>query len=376
MKAIAPSLSVRLWGRFFQFAAGACERLADLESRLVADQIAQKTVRQPVFIAGVARSGSTVLLEALASCPEFASKRYCDFPPVWFPFWWTQLRKSLPMPPAQPEERAHGDRIEVTPESPEAFDEPLWMHFFPDRHDPRVDQRLSADFRHPRFETFYDLHIRKLLVARERPRYLCKGNYNLARLPYLRRLFPDARFVVPVRAPLMHVASLLKQHRLFTRLSAQSPSVAAHLARTGHFEFGPGRRAECAGDPAEAARIEADFAGGDAVSGYARQWAMSYAAIAEHLEQDPGLASATLLVRYEDLCAEPVDSLRRLADHCALSAQSAGALIESWASRLQAPDYYQADFTDDQRASIARQCSATVERLNVLHRCQANKAQD
>jgi hypothetical protein len=358
-----PSLSLRAGGWLMHVASGLCESLARLESRVAADAIAPIKVRQPVFVAGLARSGSTILLEALASCPPFASLRYCDYPPVWFPYWWSQLRARLPLPAATPEERAHGDGIVVTPESPEAFDEVFWMHFFPDRHMPSVDQRLAADTENPRFADFYRLQIRKLLAARGKPRYLCKGNYNLARLPYLLKLFPDARFVVPIRAPEGHVASLIKQHRLFAQLGAQSPSVAAHLARTGHFEFGPQRRAECAGDPAEAARIEADFATDCDVSGYARQWAMSYGALAEALASDAQLAQATLLLRFEDLCREPVESLQRLARHVDLNVADESALIAHWAPRLRMPDYYSTTFSAEEQTLIARHCAAAAARF-------------
>lgn len=331
----APSAGQRFaaWG--FARAREACARLAALETRVVADAIAPVVVRHPVFIAGLARSGSTILLEALASLRVFASLRYCDFPPVWFPYWWESLRRRLPLPPPAPRQRAHGDGIEVTPESPEAFDEIFWMHFFAPRHVSTHDQRLDASHADVRFDAFYRDHIRKVLAVRGRERYLCKGNYNLARLPYLHALFPDARFVVPIRAPAAHVASLRSQHRRFAALAQRAPGLANHLARSGHFEFGPQRRAECVGDPEAARRIEAAFAAGDDVDGYARQWAMSYGALADTLGRDPALAAATCIVRHEDLCRDPDAELRRIAQHCLLAPDAERALVATWVPRLR-----------------------------------------
>jgi hypothetical protein len=340
-----------------------CERLARLESRLAASAIAQVSIRQPVFIAGVARSGSTILLEALASGDEFASLRYCDYPPVWFPWWWPALRSRLPLPRAAPRERAHADGIEVTPESPEAFDEVFWMHFFAQRHAAGVDQRLGATTQHPRFEHFYRLQIRKVLAARARSRYLCKGNYNLARMAYLHALFPDARFVVPIRSPETHVASLCRQHQRFMQLAASAPGVGAYLARSGHFEFGPQRSVECVGDPGEAEGVRADFAAGDDVSGYARQWAMSYGALAESLAQDPALSAATLLVRYEDVCRAPAATLRRLAAHCALGPDESCKLVARWEARLRAPDYYRPGLQAHERARVLDLVATTAQRF-------------
>ena len=321
------------WG--FALARGACERLAALETSVVGDAIAAVTVSRPVFIAGLARSGSTILLEALAQARAFASLRYCDYPPVWFPYWWESLRRQLPLPDQVPQPRAHGDGIAVTPESPEAFDEVFWMHFFAQRHDPRRDQRLDASDANPRFDAFYRAQIRKVLAIRGRERYLCKGNYNLARLPYLHSLFPDARFVVPVRAPESHVASLRGQHLRFSELARRAPGIGSYLARSGHFEFGPQRRAECVGDIEQAAQVETAFAAGDDIEAYARQWAMSYGALATMLEGAPSLAAATCIVRHEDLCASPHAALQRLARHCELDDADEARLVSDWAPRLQ-----------------------------------------
>ncbi len=359
----APTLPQRLLGAAFAAAPGLCARVARLETRIAAEALAGRRIEAPVFIAGLARSGSTVLLEALYSTGAFASARYADYPPVWWPWWWQQLRRRLPQASAPAQERAHRDRLQVTVESPEAFDEIFWMHFFPRRHDPALDQRLDAATRNPVFEAFYPDHIRKCLAAQERPRYLCKGNYNLGRLPYLRRLFPDARFLIPVREPLAHVASLLKQHELFTRLAAQHPSVPRHLARTGHFEFGPQRRVEHLGDAALAQAAAEDFAAGRDALGYARQWAISYGAMLDALEADPGLRAACRIVSYETLCAAPAATLDRIAEHCRLDPAARAALIADWAPRLAAPDYYAPAFDADTAEALARICAPVRSRL-------------
>jgi hypothetical protein len=81
----------------------------------------------------------------------------------------------------QPAERSHGDGIAVTSESPEAFEEPLWMAFFEGQHDPSASAVLDRRARCPAFERFYRDHIRKLLAVRGGRRYVAKGNYNLTR---------------------------------------------------------------------------------------------------------------------------------------------------------------------------------------------------
>jgi hypothetical protein len=218
---------------------GAMRRLGNLESRVLGREIASLRIERPVYVCGLARAGSTLLLEALAGAPGFTAHHYSDYPLLWTPYWWNWLRERLPLPTHAPVERAHRDRLAVTAMSPEAFEEVLWMHFFPERHDPATNQVLDAASTNAAFDAFYAAHIRKLLAVRRARRYVAKGNYNLTRIGYLRRLFPDARFVIAVREPAAHIASLVKQDRLFTSLANADKAVATHLSRTGHFEFGP-----------------------------------------------------------------------------------------------------------------------------------------
>src|SRR3546814_16218138 len=87
----------------------------------------------------------------------------------------------------------------VTSESPEAFEEMVWMAFFGDIHNPSRSNVLHAGTSNRRFEVFYRNHIRKLLLISDAERYLATGNYNVTRLEYLQSLFPAACFLVPFR---------------------------------------------------------------------------------------------------------------------------------------------------------------------------------
>ena len=207
-------------------------RLGNLETRLLRDEIEGIEIDRPIFIAGLARSGSTILLECLAEHPDAATHRYRDYPGVMAPIAWSRLTDRLLAGREVRAERAHADGIEVTPESPEAIEEMIWMAFFEGLHDPSRSSVLDETTANPAFAAFYREHVRKLLWLRAGRRYVSKGNYNLTRLAYLQQLFPDARFVVPVREPLWHVASLMKQHALFCAAEERHPGGAAlHAAR-------------------------------------------------------------------------------------------------------------------------------------------------
>src|SRR3546814_12563391 len=65
-----------------------------------------------------------------------------DLPFVFTPIFWNSFLARLPERRSAPAERAHGDGIVVTADSPEAFEEELWMAFFGQLHDPhRSEER-------------------------------------------------------------------------------------------------------------------------------------------------------------------------------------------------------------------------------------------
>lgn len=328
------------------------------ESRFFADDLEPINIDRPIYVTGLARGGTTILLEALASVPGIATHRYRDFPLVLAPLLWDRLFARMSSSHVAEAERAHGDGIMVTPDSPEAMEEVVWMAFFDHLHAVGRSHVLDADAANPKFDQFYRDHIRKMLLARGGARYVAKGNYNVTRLDYLLHLFPDARFVVPVRAPEGHIASLVKQHALFNKYCADNLRARRHLRRVGHFEFGPDRMAINTGEDGVAAEIEGLWAAGEEVRGWAQYWHSIHDFLLARLDANPALRAATLLVRYEDLCASPGETLRTLASHCGLD-DPRGAL-SSFAAGIHAPSYYRPDFSDQDREIIRRQTETTA----------------
>lgn len=322
--------------------------LGNWETRLLKEQIDGVEIDRPVYIAGLARSGSTILLELLAKHPDLATHRYRDFPMVLTPWAWNWFVERAGGKDHVATERAHKDRIKVTPESPEAFEEVLWMAFFPDLHDLSQSAVLDADTNNPEFEAFYRDHIRKLLALRGAARYLAKGNYNVTRIGYLKKQFPDARFIVPVRDPIWHIASLIKQHRLFAAAEAEDQRVLDHMRRSGHFEFGLDRRPINVDGNGSALTIERLWRNGDEAAGWAEHWAAVYGHVAEVLE-DPELAEAITVVRYEDLCEDPGGTLGAILEHCDL--EDVG-LVGAARDSISPPGYYEPSFTEEERAAI------------------------
>jgi hypothetical protein len=310
--------------------------LGRLEAQLLAHELRGIGIIRPVFVCGLARSGSTLLHEILAAQPGVATHRVKDYPLVYTPCWWR--RASAGRRPAAARERAHGDRVLITSDSPEALEEMVWMAFFPRCHDPAVSNVLGAQERHPAFEAFYRTHIRKLLLAEGASRYVAKANYHVARLAYLLRLFPDARFVVPVRDPLTHVGSLMRQHQRFAAGERRHPRALAYMRRAGHFEFGLDRRPMNLGDDERVRQVQQTWAGGEEVRGWGRYWALVHDYLAGVLGADSAVRSAALVVRYEELCDRPEDVIRAVFRHCGLAGVE--QCLQAFAGRIARPDYY------------------------------------
>ncbi|MFB6264259.1 MAG: sulfotransferase [Bradymonadaceae bacterium] len=335
--------------------------LGRMETRLLAGRLEDVEVRRPVWIAGLARAGSTVLLRIFADLDEVATHRYRDFPFLHIPKLWHETVRRQTDGAAEPNERAHGDRIEVTPDSPEAMEEPLWMDFFEGLHDPESSNVLEADDADPDFDAFFRNHIRKLLLARGGSRYVAKANYNVTRLAYLARAFDDARFVVPVRRPSAHVASSVKQHRLFCEQLDADDREVEHLERVGHYEFGPPRTPIHTGDDEAIAAVRRDWREGREVSGWARYWGAVYRYLAELFDGDPDVRRAVLVVRYEDLCDRSSSVLRDLLDHAGF--EPGASFVDRHAGNLSRPDYYDSDLSREDRERIAERTEDVARRF-------------
>lgn len=212
--------------------------LSGLEDRLLACQLPPAEIQRPVFITALPRAGTTLLLELCVASGAFATHHYRDMPLVLCPWLWARFSALLRGGDTR-RERAHGDGMLIDVDSPEAFEEILWKGFWPSRYrEDHISPWGTADY--PDFQRFLQAHIRKLIHLRGGPprRYISKNNLNIARIAYLRRLFPDARIVVPFREPLQHAASLQRQHLRFLEMHQQSPFARRYMADIGHFDFG------------------------------------------------------------------------------------------------------------------------------------------
>lgn len=320
------------------------------ESKYLQYDICNIEVKKPLYITGLARAGSTILLETLNDHPDMVSFQYRDYPFIHFAAFWDIIRK--PIPPVKKKiERGHRDRIMINNQSPEALEEILWMSFFDHLHDVKQSNILTDSANNKDFESFYDESIRKLLFFRKARRYLCKNNANIGRLKYIYSLYPDAKFIIPIRRPEEHVFSLIKQHRLITAEQEASPRALRYMQRHGHHEFGQDFRPLNFDDNETTADILADWEIGDLIHAYSTYWAETYGYLHKTLQANPALRSSCMIIRYDDLCAAPESTLAALLDFCDLD-EGAQDIIKAWSDKISPPTYYKNDFTNEEKKHL------------------------
>ncbi|HYL27904.1 MAG TPA: sulfotransferase [Candidatus Nitrosotalea sp.] len=339
--------------------------LGNLESAMLARRIAAKTVDRPVYICGLPRAGTTITLQMLAEHPDVVTHKYADFLMPYTPYAWNKIFPKIPVDAMRkPVPRIHRDRIDVTRDSAEMGEEILWEHFFPHIHSEANYSVLDGSISNPAFERFYNEHLRKLAIVRGRDRYVSKAILCVLRMQYLRKIFPDARFLLYVRNPIDHIASITKQDRIWAELEKSDPRQIEIIELTGHHEFGTRQVMANVGDPQELHEIRRLFDEGHWAESRGRYWAYVYGFIVKQIESDPELARRVLIVRYEDLCSDSLATIDRILAHTELDAPSFADSRTKYGEKLSFPDYYKPKFEPQVLEAIVAATSDVAKHFN------------
>ncbi len=223
-----------------------------------------------VFITGLPRSGTTIILNYLYNTSQFASLTYNDMPFVLSPNIWSvcssKIRKeriSL--------ERAHNDGIKYNFFSPEAFEEVFWNTF------PR-DQYIKQ----------FEKYVQLILHKNKKKRYLSKNNYNFSRIKKIHNIFPKASFLFIFRDPLQTSFSLLKLHKRFIKIQKNDIFTRNYMNWLGHYEFGLDHK------PWSSPKSYKKF---DSINYWLEQWYFFYSKALEEY----GKKKHVIFVNYENL---------------------------------------------------------------------------
>ena len=202
-----------------------------------------RVIDQPLYVMGLARSGTTVVLEILEKTGAFHSTTYRDMPFVLCPnFWQGLIRRSRLNPRLAT--RAHGDGIVIGLDSPESFEEVFWRTTSEIRPGPDLAYLSPNEETLDDFAAYRQLSVLSGLSSNlkesqgsHKMRYLSKNNNNVMRLNALSSQ-PSAQLVLVIRDPLATAWSLYRQHQRFIQLQTDHAFVMAYMRWLAHHEFG------------------------------------------------------------------------------------------------------------------------------------------
>ena len=191
---------------------------------------------EKVFILGLARSGTTALLNKLYSSGEFSSFLYKHMPFILAPELANLYSKFVHE--NEEIERYHKDKIKINNKSPECLDEPFWLKALSSMYkEETIDQVCISK----EIIDSYNYLLYRFCKMQKKEKIIIKNNNNLVRLNSLVDSLPNSTFIILFREPLQQSYSMLQQHLNFLKLRKTDPFIEEYMNFLGHYEFG-----ECA----------------------------------------------------------------------------------------------------------------------------------
>lgn len=203
--------------------------------------VKKKSIDNPVFLSGLARSGTTIVTDILNNTQRFSSFLYQDMPFYKTPILWNYLKKFFFQKEIKKIRREHGDNIFYNFHSPDAFEELIWSNHIEDYED-NFASVLSSDYSNENLINDLKKSMQKIIFLRGQNRYLSKGNYNLFRINFLTKEFQNAKFIILVRDPFQTALSLKKIDERFSAFGRTDKKFDKILNSLCHFEFGNNKK--------------------------------------------------------------------------------------------------------------------------------------
>jgi len=214
-----------------------CEISFDIEQTLQSKNRLFINDNKHVFIAGLARAGTTILMRRFYSSNQFCSITYNDMPFTLMPNLWSRIT-SISYKQSNKSERAHGDGLLIDYNSPEALEEVFWRVFSGKQYikSTKLVPMSAEDDVIEKFRMYVNTILSK--SDNNHQCYLSKNNNNILRLESIRKAFPKALIIIPYRDPLQQANSLLRIHNRFIELHKKDRFVRQYMQWLVHHEFG------------------------------------------------------------------------------------------------------------------------------------------
>ncbi len=263
------------------------EMCFDLEQAIYSSKSETVDNSHHVFVAGLARAGTTILMREIFQARVFHSLTYRDMPFILSTNLW-RIFSQYSMKNMELQRRAHDDGLLVNFDSPEALDEVFWRVFAGERY-------ISSDGLLPMTATDREIilfrkYVASLLRNTNATRYLSKNTNNILRLSSITRAFPNSTILVPFRNPIQQAYSLLRQHKRFLVIHSQDNFALKYMNWLVHHEFGENHRRFLVGNRVDHVYTQLN------INYWILLWINVYGFLKENLPRN------ALLVCYEKLC--------------------------------------------------------------------------
>ncbi|MBS3794143.1 MAG: sulfotransferase [Candidatus Thorarchaeota archaeon] len=337
------------------------DALHGLESRYLNSKLNKTRIEKPIYVVGLARAGTTITTQMLGEHNKIATHTYLNMPMPYLPYWFRRLVSNTSIM-TKPTERLHKDGLMVTRDSSEAVEEIFWQRYFQETLEENESSIINHNGDNTKFERFYMSHIKKLLLSHGASRYACKNNYNVARMKYIQSLFSDAKFVILVRNPFSHIASLVKQDMVLERLKHENPFLQDWTKIIGHRDLGSWKICINLDDGDTVKSIRKLWSeNGTYVKGWALYWSYIYRHIHNRLQNDEKLNRNSLVVNYEALCKSPKHMIDGIFKHIEINDRDFRRVREDYAELLHEPGYYSVEFSHGEKKDIIEATSSTAK---------------
>ena len=234
-----------------------------------------------IFITGLPRSGTTSLLNFFYSTSEYASFTYSDMPFILAPNLFSKFSRNKKI---KKKERIHNDGILYDQNSPDSFDEVLFL-------------TLNDNDAMNNYTNLISLILRKYT----KNKYLSKNNNNYKRIKEILVKFPKSSILIPYRNPLQHANSLISQHLMFSEKQKSDYFILQYMNLLGHFEFGNNHKSWF--KPVE-------YNNFNEINYWIEQWYLFYTYLRNDLSSKN---SNVFFINYENLCRDN-SSKKKLLD--------------------------------------------------------------
>jgi len=247
-----------------------------------------------IFITGLARAGTTALLESLDSTNKFASFRYKYMPFILSPKLSYFYSRYLNNADTKKVERMHADGLEIGPDSPECLDEPFWIHTIYKNHG--FDNRLQPHSIKTNILNSYAYLLNSFSSIEKKSGMIVKNNNSHLRILSLAGFFKNSKFLIVFRSPIAHAKSLLSLHKRLIKIQKDDGYVLEYMNLLGHWEFGKGVKPFIYNEKQDDIYSYKNTS----INYWLKQWIYTYEWILEiHTKNNLGNLR---LVCYEDLC--------------------------------------------------------------------------